>query len=67
MSNARPDARTSGRAAFTAFATVLSHLAMHDAPARAIQELAGHQDLSTTQQYIHPSPAAIAGAIRLLE
>jgi integrase len=44
-----------------------SHLAMRGAPARAIQELAGHQDLSTTQRYMHLSPAAIEGAIRLLD
>ena len=36
-------------------------------PVRAIQELAGHQDLSTTQRYMHLSPAAIDGAIRLLD
>jgi len=47
--------------------TFCSHLAMRGAPARAIQELAGHQDLSTTQRYMHLSPAAIDGAIRLLE
>jgi integrase len=41
--------------------------AMRGAPARAIQELAGHQDLITTQRYMHLSPAAIEGAIRLLE
>lgn len=40
-----------------------SHLAMRGAPARAIQELAGHQDLITTQRYMHLSPAAIEGAI----
>ena len=40
---------------------------MRGAPARAIQELAGHQDLLTTQRYMHQSPAAIAGAIRLLD
>ena len=34
---------------------------------RAIQELAGHNDLSTTQRYMHLSPAAIEGAIRLLD
>jgi site-specific recombinase XerD len=36
---------------------------MRGAPARAIQELAGHQDLATTQRYMHLSPAAL----RLLE
>ncbi len=40
---------------------------MRGAPARAIQELAGHQNLSTTQRYMHLSPAAIEGAIRLLD
>ena len=30
--------------------TFCSHLAMRGAPARAIQELAGHQDLATTQR-----------------
>jgi len=44
-----------------------SHLAMRGAPARAIQELAGHQDLSTTQRYMHLSPAALDAAIRLLD
>ena len=47
--------------------TFCSHLAMRGAPAGAIQELAGHQDLSTTQRYMHLSPAAIEGAIRLLD
>ena len=44
-----------------------SHLAMRGAPAKAIQELAGHQDLSTTQRYMHLSPAALDSAIRLLD
>ena len=44
-----------------------SHLAMRGAPARAIQALAGHQDLATTQRYMHLSPAALDAAIRLLE
>jgi integrase len=47
--------------------TFCSHLAMRGAPARAIQELAGHQDLETTQRYMHLSPAALDAAIRLLE
>ena len=47
--------------------TFCSHLAMRGAPARAIQELAGHQDLSTTQRYMHLSPAALDAAIRLLD
>ena len=47
--------------------TFCSHLAMRGAPARAIQDLAGHQDLITTQRYMHLSPAAIEGAIRLLD
>jgi site-specific recombinase XerD len=44
-----------------------SHLAMRGAPARAIQELAGHQELSMTQRYMHLSPAALDAAIRLLD
>ena len=37
------------------------------ASARAIQELAGHADLSTTQCCMHLSPAATEDAIRLLD
>ena len=43
-----------------------SHLAMRGVPARAIQELAGHRDISTTQRYMHLSPAVVVDAIRLL-
>jgi site-specific recombinase XerD len=45
--------------------TFCSHLAMKGASARAIQQLAGHADLSTTQRYLHLSPAANEDAIRL--
>lgn len=47
--------------------TFCSHLAMRGAPARAIQELAGHQDPGTTQRYMHLSPAALDAPIRLLD
>ncbi len=47
--------------------TFCSHLAMKGAPTRAIQELAGHADLSTTQRYMQLSPAATEDAIRLLD
>ena len=40
---------------------------MSGAPARAIQELAGHRDLGTTQRYMRLSPAALESAIRLLD
>jgi hypothetical protein len=39
---------------------------MRGAPAKAIQELAGHEDLSTTLRYMHLSPAARESAIALL-
>ena len=47
--------------------TFCSHLAMRAAPAMAIKELAGHANLSTTQRYMHLSPAAREDAIRLLD
>jgi hypothetical protein len=40
---------------------------MQGATAKAIQELAGHQDLTTTQRYMHLSPAHKDAAIRLLD
>jgi len=55
-------------ARFTSFGTrsirtSRSHLAMGSAPAKAIPELAGHEDLSTTLRYVHLSPAARESAI----
>ncbi|TAK04041.1 site-specific integrase [Patescibacteria group bacterium] len=47
--------------------TFCAHLAMRGAPAKAIQELAGHADLSTTMGYMHLTPSARAAAIGLLE
>ena len=47
--------------------TFCSHLAMRGAPARAIQELAGHESLMTTQRYMHLSPVATEMAIALLD
>ena len=47
--------------------TFCSHLAMRGAPAKAIQELAGHEDLSTTLRYMHLSPSARESAIKLLD
>ena len=47
--------------------TFCSHLAMRGAPARAIQELAGHSELGVTQRYMHLNPAALDAAIQLLD
>lgn len=44
-----------------------SHLAMRGAPVRAIMELAGHAHLSTTQRYMHLSPAVLGTAIEVLD
>lgn len=46
--------------------TFCSHLAMKRAPAKAIQELAGHTDLKQTMRSMHLSPSALDQAIALL-
>ena len=66
-SAARSASRASEQGVHILRHTFCSHLAMKGAPARAIQELAGHADLSTTQRYMHLSPAATEDAIRLLD
>jgi integrase len=43
-----------------------SHLAMRGAPAKVIQELAGHAHLSTTMRYMHLAPGHKEAAIALL-
>ena len=47
--------------------TFCSRLAMAGASTMAIKELAGHQQISTTQRYMHLSPAAKSAAIQLLD
>ncbi len=47
--------------------TFCSHLAMRGAAVGAIQVLAGHQDLMTTQRYMHLSPNMLDAAIALLD
>jgi hypothetical protein len=46
--------------------TFCSHLAMRGAPAKAIQELAGHENVMTTLRYMHLSLAARKSGIALL-
>ncbi|MEX1362297.1 MAG: tyrosine-type recombinase/integrase [Nannocystaceae bacterium] len=43
--------------------TFCSHLAMQAKPVVAIQTLAGHQHLVTTQRYMHLAPSAVRDAI----
>ncbi len=47
--------------------TFCSRLAMAGASTKAIQELAGHQEITTTQRYMHLSPSAKSAAIALLD
>ena len=47
--------------------TFCSHLAMRGAPAKAIQDLAGHQSIAVTTRYMHLAPGALRSAIDLLE
>lgn len=47
--------------------TYCSHLAMAGVPARAIQELAGHVSIRTTERYMHLSPGEKSRAVEQLE
>lgn len=47
--------------------TFCSMLAAQGAPVKAIQELAGHQHITTTMKYMHLSPSNRENAIRLLD
>src|SRR5688500_16569476 len=62
----RRDAPTCVMSAFTYFATP-SVLTWRCEGRPRGQALAGHQEIGTTQRYMHLSPAAIEGAIRLLD
>ena len=46
--------------------TYCSNLAMRGGSARSIQELAGHQNLATTQRYMHLTPDTLEATVRLL-
>lgn len=39
---------------------------MRGVSAKAIQELAGHRELATTQRFMHLSPSALDAAVGLL-
>jgi integrase len=47
--------------------TYCSHLAMRGAAPAAIQALAGHQSVSTTQRYMHLAPSMLRETVRLLD
>lgn len=47
--------------------TFCSHLAIRGASPRAIQELAGHASLTTTQRYMHLTSDATRSAVELLD
>lgn len=71
MGHARVPARLDSTSNLTALHilrhTFCSHLAMRGAPPIAIQHLAGHQDLHTTQRYMHLCPTEARNAIALLD
>lgn len=47
--------------------TFCSHLAMRGGAPAAIQALAGHESVSTTQRYVHLAPIALKETVKLLE
>jgi integrase len=47
--------------------TFASHLAMHNVPLKAIQEMLGHASIQMTMRYAHLSPAVSRAAVNLLD
>ncbi len=47
--------------------TFASHLAMRGVPIKAVQELLGHRDITTTMRYSHLSPESRRDAVALLD
>jgi integrase len=62
-----PNGQTSGRGSTSCVIRSARTWQCVARPAKAIQELAGHADLTMTQRYMHLSPAALDAAIRLLD
>jgi integrase len=61
-----PVSRRRGASTYVYRHTFCSHLAAAGVPARTIQELARHENLTTTMRYMHPSPSAKDERIEML-